>query len=318
MSLGPGELDGRVMAIVGAEGFIGSWCTRIALEAGARVEALCTRAPWRLRDVSASPGLEVTVTEPWWTPDGVRAGRDALRDAEALVVLAYAPPPSRDPAAWREHEASVNVEGVWRWAELADGVEAHLVFASSADVYGPVVDGTADERRQPAPVTPYAEGKLAAERLLADRLVPGRHTSLRLATVFGPGETVPRAVPSFLRALITGSSPVVDGDGQDVHDYVGVRDVAGAIVRSAAGKATSPILNVGSGRGRTTIEVLRCSQEAVGCFTEPVHRPSPRPRASRVLAIGRAATELGFAPSHDMLGALREEARWLRAHLEAG
>jgi nucleoside-diphosphate-sugar epimerase len=77
-----------------------------------------------------------------------------------------------------------------------------LVFASSCSVYAD--DGVASKREDavPAPASPYAESKLAGERLLAAAAIP--NAALRFFNVFGPrqraGSGYAAAVPNFMHA----------------------------------------------------------------------------------------------------------------------
>src|SRR5204862_7818245 len=102
-------------------------------------------------------------------------------------------------------------------------------------------------------------------------------TCLRLATVFGPGETGPRAIPSFIRALARGERPVVHGDGDDIRDYVYVDDVAMGFLSAATIPGLAPIYNVGSGEGRSTISVLRAVAAVMERPASALHVPAKRP-----------------------------------------
>jgi nucleoside-diphosphate-sugar epimerase len=187
------------------------------------------------------------------------------------------------------------------------------VFASSADVYGPWSEEPVREETEPRPATPYAIAKLEAERLVADAC---RHSqgavSVRLSTVFGPTEHRARAVPAFVRALARGERPVVHGDGGDVRDYAFVDDVARAIVRCAldplAFAAAGPLVNLGSGTGRTTLDVLHAVGDALGVDPAPVHVPSERQPSRLVVDASRARRVLGFANRTSFEDGLRLEA----------
>ncbi len=145
---------------------------------------LCIKDPWRIEDLS----VDKMSVPRWWEAD-------LSLEADALILLAYEPPPTGVDRL--EHELRVNAAGAERVARTAAGT---VVFASSADVYGPWHEDAVTENTPPEPATPYAEAKLEAER----RLSVLDCISLRIATVFGPGENGPRAIPSFVRALTAG------------------------------------------------------------------------------------------------------------------
>jgi UDP-glucose 4-epimerase len=288
------------LAILGAEGFIGSAAVRAALTAGAEVTAICVRPPWRLEEMGVAPLRRVRVPDGrWWEGEGQVSIACALADADALLLLAYEPPPPGTTGrAALEHEWAVNAHGARSVAEIAADLGVRVVFASSADVYGPYPDSPASERREPAPSTPYAVAKLEAERLVTEVCRGSRGAvNARLSTVFGPGEHAARAVPSFIRALAAGERPIVHGDGSDVRDYAFVDDVARMLVRCAlqpfAFSAMAPVVNVGSGVGRTTLEVLETVARTMGVEAVPRHVPSPRPPSRLVLDVTRACCTLG-------------------------
>lgn len=284
------DCTGLSVMVVGADGFIGSHVVALALDAGAEVRAICPKDPWRIRGLEIEP----EVVPHWWQVDPA--------DAEVVVTLAYEPPASYEGQAWLAHELGVNTA---RAVELARGAR-RTVFASSADVYGPWHDEPIDEDTAPAPATPYAEAKLRAEEALAD---PDA-VAVRLATVYGPSEHERRAIPAFILAAINGTHAVVHGDGSDVRDYVYVGDVAAAIVNACASPVTGA-LNLGSGVGRSTLEVLELVGAALGVMVEPTFEPRTRPPTKLVLETARARTELGFRARQDLPVALAEEAEWL-------
>ena len=126
------------------------------------------------------------------------------------------------------------------------------MFTSSADVYGPWHEEPVTERTAPEPQTPYAEAKLEAERRLAEAAGSRSVVSLRLATVYGPGEDGPRAIPSFINAFLSDEVPVLHGGGRDVRDYVHVEQVAAAILNACTRPSPPATINIGSGVGRST------------------------------------------------------------------
>ncbi len=302
---------GRRIVVVGADGFIGSTVTRAALSAGAAVMAVCVKAPWRLAALEGDPRLAIVPIPEgrWWAGEFIQSLHECLEEADAMALLAYQPPSSRSVAGRHEHE--VNVAGAVRVGEAASRATTRVVFTSSADVYGPWRDEPVDERSEPAPSTPYAAAKLEAEHRLSAVLGPSGLTSLRLSTVFGPGEDRPRAIPAFIKAFLDGGEPILHGDGTDVRDYVHVEDVAAGIVNACLRRGAAPTINVGSGVGRSTRDVLRSVARVMDSRAMAGTEPSVRPRSRLVLDSGLARRELGFRPRAGFEDALADEVRWL-------
>jgi UDP-glucose 4-epimerase len=300
----------RRYLVLGADGFIGSAIVRAALGRGADVIALCVRDPWRLADIDDTRLNRVAALG--WHEAGFAKQFHALLDgADAFIHLGYQPPRAGlGPAAREDHERVVNTGATVALAAAAGDVP--VVFASSADVYGTWHDVAVSEDTDPNPSTPYAVAKLEAERTLGDR-----STVLRIATVYGPGELVPRAIPSFIKAGLSGGTAVLHAGGRDVKDYVPLEAVADAFLAAAQAPRNGPrVFNIGSGVGRSTAAVLDAVARVLGTVPAVDDVPSPRAPSHLVVWPQRARTELGFDPDADFDAGLRAEAAWLDANRE--
>ena len=300
--------------MLGADGFIGSHITRLAAAAGIDVVAICVSDPWRISDVEGIERHQVPDGRWWERAFGDQLG-EWLRGAGALALMAYSPPTSRYPQAWTRHEREVNLGGVRRVVERASAEGVRVVFASSADVYGSWHDDPVAEEIEARPATPYAEAKRSAEEAVRSGSDPSSgSSSLRLATVYGPGEDGPRAIPSFIRACLRGEPAPLHGDGADVRDYVNVRDVGAAFLAAcgAADLGDGEPINIGSGIGRSTREVLEAVAAATRCDPHAEQLPSTRAPSRLVLRCERARELLGFEPRVTFDDGLDEEVGWLR------
>src|SRR3954447_9718581 len=173
-------------------------------------------------------------------PDGVRfvegdirdpaARAEALRDSEAVVHLAAIvgdPACARDPALAQ----AVYVDASMALAAEAVDVE-RFVMASTCSNYGRMTDPAVpiDETGVLAPVSLYAEQKVAVETHLLDLDDPYAVTCLRFATVFGvaPRMRFDLTVNEFTRDLWADRQLEVFGE-QFWRPYVHVRDAARVI-----------------------------------------------------------------------------------------
>lgn len=296
------------MVVIGADGFIGSAVVRAGLGAGAAVIACCAKQPWRLAGMESEPGLSIVDLSGWWEQRRIESLEPLIAGADAVALLAYQPPPDRSSAG--RHEQEVNTAAAVAIGELAAHAGARLVFTSSVDVYGPWHEAPVTEETAPQPQTPYSEAKLEAEHRLARG--PGSVLTLRLSTVYGPGEDGPRAVPSFIRAFLRSETPVLHGDGTDIRDYVHVDDIAAAILNGCLRSPLPGTINLGTGVGRSTEEVLRAVAAALEVEPELERAPSRGPSLRLVVDPALAVRELDFDPRREFGPALREEAAWLR------
>jgi len=243
--------------------------------------------------------------------------RPALADAEALVLLGYVRPSALSPARRLGEELVLNLAPLVRLLRAAEGKTRHVIFASSLGVYGSHASAPVRETDAPRPETPYAIAKLASEESIEIVCAAGGWTPcvLRYATVYGPGETVPRAIPNFIQASLDGQRPVIAGDGLDEHDYIHVTDVVDATMLALRRRA-SGVFNIGSGIGTSTLDLARTVVRLAGSDVEPVflRRIEPRTAPVRVVcSTDLARNTFNFTASRSLADGITEEIGWFRS-----
>ena len=259
---------------------------------------------------------------------GVDLQRGDVRDAEArkraldgvdavvhLAAIVGDPACARDPARSNE----VNVEGTRDLVAdaRAAGVERFL-FASTCSNYGRMADPTVpiDETGELAPVSLYAEQKVAMEKSLLEGDLNGMSpTCLRFATVYGVGHRMrfDLTVNEFTRDLWAERKLDVFGE-TFWRPYVHVRDAARAVALVLA----TPVEKV-KGRVGDTAENYR-KLDLVEIITGQLGRgevsyvtKTEDPRDYKV-SFERIKNELGYEPRYrvpsgieELVGALEEE-----------
>ncbi len=226
-----------------------------------------------------------------------------------LAAVATQAEARRDEArAW-----DVNLHGTLRLAQaiLRHAPECHLLFVSSAGVYGQASRAGApiDEDALLTPQTLYATTKAAADLALGAMVVQGlRVLRLRPFNHTGPGQSAELAIPAFARqiALIQARQrpPLLEAGNLDTwRDFLDVRDVCAAYVACIDRRQTLPpgtIINIGSGRALRIGDVLAELLALAGVNAEIVAAPG-RTRANDVVRIvanpGRARALLGWTPA---------------------
>lgn len=186
-----------------------------------------------------------------------------------------------------------------------------LVFASTAGVYGAPHRQPISENAEPAPSSPYAASKLAAEHAVRRAAEAGRigACTLRIfnaaGAVDGHGDPddariVPRAV-----AVAAGRLPGLElyGDGSAVRDFVHVKDIASALV--AALEHCVPgrhdVFNVGA-TSTSMSEVIDAVRQVSGREVTVVHRPPNPCEVPEVRAdTGHIEQTLGWKATHSAL-----------------
>jgi UDP-glucose 4-epimerase len=205
---------------------------------------------------------------------------------------------------------------------VAGGVR-HLVFSSTAAVYGIPENGSASESSPTVPINPYGTSKLMSEWMLRDVAAASRlrYAALRYFNVAGsdsggrigqasPDATllvkvaVEAAVGKRTHVAIYGTDyPTPDGTG--VRDYIHVEDLATshlAALDYLRGGGVSTTLNVGYGHGYSVREVLASVARVAG---KPLTvREEPRRAGDPPTLVARAdriRAELNWRPRLDDL-----------------
>jgi UDP-glucose 4-epimerase len=133
--------------------------------------------------------------------------------------------------------------------------DAHLVFPSSAAVYGNPTSLPVIEKAAIIPISPYGIHKAAAEFIIGHyaRLFGLRASVLRIFSAYGEGlrkQVVWDLCRKILTAHAAGESAVsMHGHGSETRDFIHAADIARAALLVAARppSETVEILNVGSG-----------------------------------------------------------------------
>jgi UDP-glucose 4-epimerase len=219
---------------------------------------------------------------------------------------------------------------------MANANVVHLVFSSSAAVYGQPDRLPIDETAECRPSSPYGFTKLAGEQLLDQlgRVDPrwrfgvlryfnpvGAHAS----GMIGEDPTSPPAnlVPYMARVAI-GELPevVVFGDDYDtpdgtgVRDYIHVSDLADGHVLSLdalLASGASHLVNLGTGRGHSVLEVVEAYSAACGRAL-PYRMAARRPGdvAAYYADVTRASEVLGFRARRDLAEMCSSSWNWVR------
>ena len=246
----------------------------------------------------------------------------ALREAIAGAVEVYhlaamvsVPESVAKPAECAE----LNTEGTRRVLEAAQAAGARkVVLASSAAIYGDNPTVPKLETMPPEPKSPYAETKLAGERLLeAYRRSHGLGTtSLRFFNVFGPRQD-PRsayaaAVPIFIAKALRGEPIGIHGDGGQTRDFIHVTDIVGALAFAGASAEMHGTYNVGYGRSQSILELAQEILRLTGSKSRIDHLPTRAGDVRHSLASNERLLAAGWAPRSSVAAGLVETIDYFR------
>jgi UDP-glucose 4-epimerase len=216
----------------------------------------------------------------------------------------------------------------------------HVVFSSTAAVYGIPSEGEASEETPTAPINAYGTSKLMTEWMLRDvaAVNPLRYVALRYFNVAGSdpmgriGQATPKAtlltkvacevaVGKREHVSIFGTDyPTPDGTG--VRDYIHVEDLADAHLKALAylrAGGDSTTLNCGYGRGYSVRELITMVERVAGHAISK--REAPRRAGDPPTLVARASrirNTLGWQPQHDDLKKIVETSLAWERKLAAG
>jgi nucleoside-diphosphate-sugar epimerase len=218
--------------------------------------------------------------------------------------------------------ADVNTGGTLNVLLAAREAGAVVVSASSSSVYGDQDEFPLHESMMPMPQSPYAASKLAAEvysaSLWRSHGIPA--VSLRYFNVYGPRQDrtsdYAAVIPRFVVACLTGTRPVIYGDGEQARDFTYVDDVveANLLASRAREVAFGKAFNIGSGHGPTSVNgLLEKIAASCGVRPDPIYEP-PRPgdvrRSDGDVSLARQL--LGFESRVGLAEGLDRTVDWFR------
>jgi len=220
-----------------------------------------------------------------------------------------------DPA----FDARVNIIGFINLLEACKNAGAKkVIFASSGGaVYGEQEVFPAPESHATQPASPYGVSKRTGELYLSyyHQAFGLPFIALRYANVYGPRQSTmgeAGVVAIFLSMLLSGKTPIINGDGRQTRDYVYVADVVAANVAALESTFVGQI-NIGTGAETDVVTIYEHLREAVGSATKAQHGPAKTGEQRRsCLDAGRAAEILGWRPQMALRDGLQRTAAYYR------
>jgi nucleoside-diphosphate-sugar epimerase len=304
--------------VTGGAGFIGSHLAEALVRQGHRVRVLDNLSAGRRKNLEAVAAdvevLEGDCADP-------SAARRATKGMEVVYHEAAVPSVARsvsDPA--HSHHNNANATLCVLLAARDAGVR-RFFYAGSSSVYGDVPGLRKREDMVPRPLSPYAVGKLAGEHYVRifSSLYGMETLTLRYFNVFGPRQDADSpysgVIGLFARALLSGGTPVIFGDGKQSRDFTYVANVVDGNLRGLVAKGLKgQCVNLATGQRITLNELLKGMAREVGVKPRAIRQPARAGDIKHSLAdIRQARKLLGYRPRHEFAEGLRQTLAWYRA-----
>jgi len=265
--------------VTGGAGYIGSNTAQLLVRRGYRIVVVDDLSRGHQHNAGGLPFHKLNVLDTAALADLlVREQVDAVIHFAAYISVGES---TEKPALYFANNSGGTLSLL---NAMAQAQVKHLVFSSTAAVYGTPALVPIPEDAPFAPVSPYGESKVMVERVLAWL---GRYSDLRSITLryFNACGADPESelgeehdpethlIPLLLKAVASGKPITIFGDDYDtpdgtcVRDYIHVADLAEAHVLALENLLQgggSDAFNVGTGTGHSVKEVVRAVEEVTG------------------------------------------------------
>jgi len=218
-------------------------------------------------------------------------------------------------------DAEVNIMGSLHLIGLACQyqVKRFIYISSGGAVYGEPEYLPCDEAHPINPICPYGVSKHTVEHYLylSKKNYGLPFLVLRYPNVYGPRQNPAGeagVVAIFTRMLLSVETPVINGDGDQLRDYVYVQDCAWANLLALDSGRPSDIYNLGSGRGISVNEIYGLLKQLTGNQQQPVHGPAKLGETRNIfLDAGKALREMGWSPRVSLEQGLKQTVEYIRS-----
>ena len=169
----------------------------------------------------------------------------------------------------------VNVNGTENIFKIGKKLGIKVVYASSSSVYGNPTRIPIKESDGKNPFNPYAKTKLEDDKL-AEKYANNdlKVIGMRYFNVFGPRQSKEYAgvIKLFLERIQQGLSPLINGDGLQVRDFVYVDDVVNANILAMESDVDAEFFNIGTGNTISILDLATMIIKFSGLKLKPIHQ----------------------------------------------
>lgn len=315
--------ENALFLVTGGAGFIGSNLCEAILNMGCRVRCL--------DDLSTGSQSNVDL---FLSNQNYEFIKGDIKDFDTCVKACEGVDYVLNQAAWGSVPRSIemplfycanNIQGTLNMLEAAriNGVKK-FVYASSSSVYGdePVLPKT--EGREGNLLSPYALTKRCDEEWAKQYTMHyGLDTyGLRYFNVFGrrqnPDGAYAAVIPKFIKMLMNGETPTINGDGKQSRDFTYIENVIEANLKAclAPHEAAGEAFNIAYGGREYLIDIYNALTEALQVDIKPNFGPDRAGDIKHSNAdISKAKKMLGYDPEYDFERGLAQAINWYKDNL---
>lgn len=310
--------ENSTFLVTGGAGFIGSNLCEAILKMGYKVRCLD----------DLSTGKQANVVIFLDNPNYTFIKGD-IKDLDTCMAACEGVDYVLNQAAWGSVPRSIemplfyeknNIMGTLNMMEAArqQGVKK-FVYASSSSVYGDHPVLPKKEGQEGNLLSPYALTKRVDEEFakLYTRLYGLDTYGLRYFNVFGrrqdPDGAYAAVIPKFIKMLMNGETPTINGDGMQSRDFTYIENVIEANLKAclAPHEAAGNAFNIAYGGREYLIDIYHSLTRALGKDIEPNFGPDRAGDIKHSNAdISKAREMLGYDPDYDFDSGLKLAIDW--------
>ena len=315
--------EDSLFLVTGGAGFIGSNICEALLDMGYKVRCLDNLSTGHIENI-----------QPLMENKNFTFIEDDIRDLDACMKATEGVTYVLNEAAWGSVPRSIempllyeeiNIRGTLNMMEASrqNGVKK-FVYASSSSVYGDSTILPKKEGQEGNVLSPYALTKKVDEEYgkLYKKLYGLDTYGLRYFNVSGrrqdPNGAYAAVIPKFLKQLMNGETPTINGDGKQSRDFTYVDNVIEGNLRAclASSDAAGEAYNIGAGGREYLIDVYHHLTDALGLDVEPNYGPARKGDIRDSNAdISKARKNLGYDPSYDFKAGIELAINWYKENL---
>lgn len=315
--------ENSVFLVTGGAGFIGSNLCEALTDMGYQVRCLDNLSTGKQQNV------DMFMDRPNYT-----FIKGDIRDLDTCMEACKGVDYVLNQAAWGSVPRSIempllyeeiNILGTLNMMEAArqNGVKK-FVFASSSSVYGdhPVLPKV--EGQEGNLLSPYALTKRVDEEYgkLYKKLYGLDTYAMRYFNVFGrrqdPDGAYAAVLPKFIKQLLNGEVPTINGDGKQSRDFTYIDNVIEANLKAclAPSEAAGNAFNIAYGGREYLIDIYYDLCKALGKDVEPNFGPDRAGDIKHSNAdISKAKKLLGYDPEYDFKKGIALAIEWYKENL---
>src|SRR5260221_1560830 len=295
----------KKIVVTGGAGFIGSHVTKLLCDLGHEVIVIDDlRFGYEKFVDKRATLLQFSLSEKRKLENALQGVRVVMHlAASSIIATSY-----RDPQGYFENNL---MNGLLVLEAMRKQNVKKIIFSSTSSVYGEPKKVPIKESDPTNPLNAYAASKLAFEQALhAHYYAYGiESVTLRYYNAYGPhDEQLPRtrAIPMWIEAVLKNKTIPWYWQGQQIRDYVYVKDIAQAHLDVLALHGLC-VFNIGSGNGVRMKDVLKMLEKVVGkkLKTKDLGERKGDPMKSYA-DISNIKTIVGWQPKVSLEDGLRE------------